>query len=93
MTDLAHLQRRILEVLPSRPPGLRQAAIRDKLGGRLKELGETLPHKEEVNQAIQLLLTKRLLESHRIQPPGEEFPYRVYWRDASYVPPLEASHG
>lgn len=90
--DAALLRRRLLEVLPDQVPGMRQSAIRAKLAARLQQLHEELPTKAAVNFELQVLVLKGLVHSLRRVVDGHA--YRVYWREASYAPAVEAAvHG
>lgn len=80
----------VLQVLPAGLPGLRQSAIRDRIARRVAQTpGAVLPERADINAALAKLARKGLVHSAGRQDPEDGFPYRVYWRDASYVPPLD----
>ena len=78
----------VLQVLPDKLPGLRQSSIRDKIQARINKGGGQLPSKADIRDALQRLRKKRLVHSERRVDDSDGFPYHVYWRDPSYVPPL-----
>jgi hypothetical protein len=84
----AQLHAAILAVLPTGLPGKGHMTISRAIAARL-EPGQKLPTHQELRSAIGTLERRKVV--HSMQRPGEngEPSYRVFWRDASYVPPLD----